>query len=161
MKTFTNPLDEIRIASPCSSNWNDMYGNQRKRFCSECKLNVYNLSDMTRSDAESFLLRAEGRVCLRVYRRSDGSVITNDCPIRIQKIRKNALRIATAILALIAGLMSGISSYRSYVWLVELVSFPDDENQRSYEASGVSFGITDGILENLSDVQERLQVLRR
>lgn len=43
MQHYTNPLDSVRIASPCSSDWNAMYGNERMRFCSECKLNVYKV----------------------------------------------------------------------------------------------------------------------
>lgn len=45
MKNFNNPLDNIHIASPCSADWSEMYGDNRKRFCGDCKLNVYNLSD--------------------------------------------------------------------------------------------------------------------
>jgi hypothetical protein len=41
MKESTNPLDKIKIASPCGANWDEMYGSERKRFCAECKLNVY------------------------------------------------------------------------------------------------------------------------
>ena len=40
MSNFTNPLDNIRIASPCSANWDEMFGDERKRFCGDCKLNV-------------------------------------------------------------------------------------------------------------------------
>ncbi len=42
MNKFTNPLSNIKIASPCSQDWNEMIGTERKRFCGECKLNVYN-----------------------------------------------------------------------------------------------------------------------
>jgi len=52
MKKFTNPLDNVRVASRCSADWNEMYGSERKCFCADCKLNVYNLSDMTRDQAE-------------------------------------------------------------------------------------------------------------
>ena len=49
MSAFTNPLDSIKVASPCSADWEGMVGNNRQRFCGQCKLNVYNLSGMTRS----------------------------------------------------------------------------------------------------------------
>ena len=77
MQKFTNPLDNVRIASPCGANWNEMRGDERKRHCAMCRLNVYNLSDMTQAEAENFLINAEGRVCLRVFRRTDGTVITS------------------------------------------------------------------------------------
>ena len=53
MAKFESPLNNIKIASPCSANWDEMYGNERKRFCGDCKLNVYNLSGMSRDEAET------------------------------------------------------------------------------------------------------------
>jgi hypothetical protein len=41
--------------------WDDMAGNERVRFCSQCKLNVYDISAMTKSEVESFIANAEGR----------------------------------------------------------------------------------------------------
>ena len=48
MGKFSNPLDNVRVASPCPANWNEMIGDERKKYCSECKLNVYNLLRRTR-----------------------------------------------------------------------------------------------------------------
>src|SRR5437867_538664 len=45
-------LDQIRIASPCSASWDAMEGGDRVRFCAHCQKNVYNLSDMSRREAE-------------------------------------------------------------------------------------------------------------
>ncbi|MBK9765573.1 MAG: hypothetical protein IPP63_00360 [Chloracidobacterium sp.] len=74
MSKFDSPLNDIKIASPCSADWNGMYGDERKRFCGECKLNVYNLSGMTKNEAERLVTNAEGRLCVRFYQRADGSV---------------------------------------------------------------------------------------
>lgn len=111
MNGLKNALDKIKIASPCSANWNEMIGDNRKRHCAECKLNVYNLSDMTKSEAESFLINSEGRVCLRVYRRKDGSVITRDCPVGFAKLKRKVSRAATAVLASLIGLFTGLFSF--------------------------------------------------
>ncbi|MEP6788795.1 MAG: hypothetical protein ABJB40_10220, partial [Acidobacteriota bacterium] len=129
MPNHANPLDSISIASPCSSNWNDMNGTERRRFCQECKLNVYNLSDMTQMEAKSFLIGSEGRVCLRVYRRSDGTVITKDCPSRAQRLKKRASNLATACLALFAGFIGGLGIFNSYTWLCDLVAFDSDRTE--------------------------------
>jgi hypothetical protein len=107
MQKFTNPLDKIKIASPCGANWKEMRGDNRRRYCTMCKLNVYNLSNMTREEAESFLINSEGRVCVRIYRRSDGSVITKDCPVGWQKLKRKVSRTATAVFSLIAGFLGG------------------------------------------------------
>jgi hypothetical protein len=108
MSNYNSPLDSIRIASPCQANWNEMFGNDRKRFCAECKLNVYNLSEMTKAQAESFVQNAEGRVCVRLYRRADGTVLTQDCPVGWAKIKQRTRAVATAVFSLIVSLFSGL-----------------------------------------------------
>ena len=80
-------LDQVRIASPCSARWDDMVGDDQVRFCGHCEKNVYNLSAMTREQAEALLREREGDVCARLYRRSDGTVITADCPVGARKKR--------------------------------------------------------------------------
>ena len=40
-------LDQVTISYPCPADWNSMEGDERTRFCSQCKLNVYNISEMT------------------------------------------------------------------------------------------------------------------
>ncbi len=107
----TNLLNNIKVASPCSANWNAMIGDNRKRFCGDCKLNVYNLSDMPQVDAENFLLASEGRVCVRFFRRADGTVLTQDCPVGWAKVKRNISRTATAAFGLFAGLFGGLFAF--------------------------------------------------
>jgi len=111
MRDFTNPLDNIRVASPCSANWDEMFGDDRKRFCGDCKLNVYNLSGMTRRQAESLIISSEGRLCVRFFRRADGTVLTKNCPIGWAAVKQRVSRIATAAFSMIAGLFSGIFAF--------------------------------------------------
>lgn len=108
MSKFESPLDNIRIASPCSSDWDEMYGDERKRFCGECKLNVYNLSGMTKDEAEALVMNAEGRLCVRFYRRADGSVITEDCPVGWAKVKQRTKLYATAAASLLMALFTGV-----------------------------------------------------
>jgi hypothetical protein len=108
MPDFNDPLKNIRIASPCSADWNEMFGNERKRFCGDCKLNVYNLSGMSRKEAEELINGSEGRLCVRFYRRADGSVITQDCPVGWAKIKQRARSAVTAIFSMMFGLFSGL-----------------------------------------------------
>ena len=108
MPKFDSPLNNINIASPCSANWNEMYGDDRKRFCGDCKLNVYNLSGMTRDEAEALIINAEGRLCVRFYKRSDGSVITQDCPVGWAKIKHRTKIYATAFASMVVALFTGI-----------------------------------------------------
>jgi hypothetical protein len=128
MRKFTNPLDDLRIASPCLSDWNGMYGNERKRFCSECKLNVYNLSDMSQTEAENLLLNAEGRLCVRFYRRKDGTVLTKDCPVGWNLVKRRAAKRVTAVFSILAGFFAGVFTVRSvdsFQYLLPIEEVPD------------------------------------
>ena len=73
-------LDDVAIASPCSADWAQMSGDARSRFCGACRKHVYDLSAMTRAQAVRTIVEKEGRLCARLYRRADGTVLTADCP---------------------------------------------------------------------------------
>lgn len=88
MKTQQNFLDAIDIATPCDASWEGMYGDDRTRFCAVCRLNVYNLSGMSRDEAQELILEQEGRRCVRFLRRADGTVLTHDCPVGLAKVRR-------------------------------------------------------------------------
>jgi len=84
-------LEDVSIASPCSARWEDMIGDDRVRFCGECGKNVYDVSAMTRDEAEALIDDSEGGMpCLRMYRRKDGTVLTADCPVgrRRRRVRR-------------------------------------------------------------------------
>jgi hypothetical protein len=99
-------INSLRIASPCPVGWETMKGDERKRFCDMCSLSVYNISEMTRNEAEAFIGKAEGRICARIYRRADGTVITRDCPVGLRAVRKRAARFAGGVFSTILGLFS-------------------------------------------------------
>jgi hypothetical protein len=108
MNKFTNPLSNIKIASPCRADWNEMIGDDRRRFCGECKLNVYNLSGMSKTEAENLLLNSEGRLCVRFYKRADGTVLTKDCPVGWQAVKQRVSKTAAAFASLVFGVLSGL-----------------------------------------------------
>ncbi|MEO5929315.1 MAG: hypothetical protein ABIR47_05240, partial [Candidatus Kapaibacterium sp.] len=99
-----NLLDQIQIATSCTASWEEMAGNDRTRHCSQCDLNVHNISAMTSREAKTLISSAEGRICVRLFRRADGTVITQDCPVGRRASRKRFVRsmpyIAAAVVAL-------------------------------------------------------------
>ncbi len=108
MVKFDSPLANINIASPCSAKWEEMYGDGRKRFCGDCKLNVFNLSGMTKYDAENLLMNSEGRVCVRYFQRSDGTILTADCPVGWAQVKERLSVFTTAIFSLLIALVGGM-----------------------------------------------------
>ena len=79
-------IQNIRVASPCPADWNTMAGDDRIRHCSECNLNVYNLSAMTEREVQRLIANSQGRVCGRFYRRADGTILTQDCPRGLRRV---------------------------------------------------------------------------
>jgi hypothetical protein len=97
-------LDNLRIASPCSQEWDQMSGDERVRFCRRCQKNVYNLSALTREQAERLVFENEGRMCVRFYRRSDGTILTSDCPTGSRRVRWVRGVLASALATLLAAI---------------------------------------------------------
>lgn len=85
-------LNQVNVAAPCPADWSQMEGDDRVRHCSLCRLNVYNLSEMSSDEAETFLQRQTGRVCVRYYQRTDGMVMTKDCPKGLRALRQRAVK---------------------------------------------------------------------
>lgn len=95
-------LEDIQIATPCQVPWDSLRGDDRVRACGRCQKNVYNVSEMTRVEALSLIRRHEGRVCLRIHRRPDGTVVTGDCWSRLRAARRRGLLSFVAVLLAIA-----------------------------------------------------------
>lgn len=108
-------LSNIQIASPCTTDWKYMFGDDRVRHCASCRLNVYNLSSMTRMEIEKLVREREGRLCVRFFRRTDGTVMTQDCPVGITaRIRTRYRRLVWGIGIFLAGYLGIKSFYRNY-----------------------------------------------
>lgn len=110
MSRFANTLGRVRVAAPCGEEWGEMRGDERVRFCSRCSLNVYNLSAMTRREAERLVVANEGRLCVRFYRRKDGTILTRNCPVGLARLKRRVSRVASAAAAAALGLFAGVAS---------------------------------------------------
>jgi len=97
-------LKQVRVASPCKERWDEMSGDEHVRFCGRCEKNVYDLSSLSSEQAESLLRERGESMCVRLFRRSDGTVLTSDCPVGG---RKRFWRKVTAGAA--AGLAAGFT----------------------------------------------------
>jgi hypothetical protein len=83
-----------------------MQGNDRVRFCQLCQLNVYNIAGMSEDDAEDLLRRSEGRLCLRIYQRRDGTILTRNCPVGVAAIYRRMGMAACFMFVMTVGLFS-------------------------------------------------------
>ncbi|HYW69818.1 MAG TPA: hypothetical protein VE961_02215 [Pyrinomonadaceae bacterium] len=124
MTGFRHPLAYVRVASPCKADWDEMIGTEQVRFCGQCNLNVYNLSGMTRDQAESVIAANEGRLCVRFYRRRDGSIITQDCPVGLRAARQRVAHTAKAIGVYALALLASFGVHRLFPGVVTPLRHP-------------------------------------
>jgi hypothetical protein len=108
------PLESIQIATPCHAGWDKMRGDDRIRHCQSCAKNVYNLSAMTREQAQRLITEKEGNLCVQLHRRTDGTVITSDCTVGISAVKKSARWFRTALGAALAAIFSVFGAQSSW-----------------------------------------------
>jgi len=105
---------DLRISSPCPKSWNELRGNDRIRYCDECKLNVYNLAEMSTQEVEALVRRSSGRLCGRLYVRGDRTATRRSCPKgdAAAPLRKFAL-------------IGGALGLAAFAWLFRSIDGPD------------------------------------
>ena len=94
-------LDGMAVAAPCSADWKQLTGDDRVRTCGACTKNVYNLTEMTRVEAEALILAKEGKLCVRYFQRRDGTMLQKDCTIGGSERRRRRF-IAVGVSAVLA-----------------------------------------------------------
>lgn len=125
-------LPNIRVASPCTADWKEMtpvdVDTERVRHCGQCDKNVYNLSQMTRDEAEALILAKEGRLCVRYFQRKDGTILLKDCTVGVANGRKRKL-IAAGAAALLAGAGGAaiMARHETHVMGATIEPAPSDE----------------------------------
>jgi hypothetical protein len=83
-----------------------MSGNDSARFCAQCQKHVYNWSALTAERAADLIREKEGKLCVRFYKRADGTILTADCPVGAAAVWRRVKRLAAAVVAL---LVSGVA----------------------------------------------------
>ena len=101
------PMLDVTIATPCPAPWAEMEGDGDMRFCKSCSKHVFNLSMMSHDEAAGVIasIKDRGEGCVRLYRRDDGTVLTQDCPVGVRRYRfwRRTAGIAAAGLLLTLG----------------------------------------------------------
>lgn len=113
-----------------------MAGDERVRHCTLCDLNVYNFAEMSGDEVRELLARSEGRVCARLYRRADGTILTKDCPRGVRALRQKLSQWSSATMAALmsmAALVTGCATLPASKTKVKL------EVERTATAQPASF----------------------
>lgn len=101
-------LKGIQIAAPCQSSWDAMQGDDKQRFCKQCSLNVYNLSAMTEPEIAELFAQNQSKesICVSFFRRSDGTILTENCPVGLRRLRQSLRKLVTSTAAMMSILLT-------------------------------------------------------
>ncbi|MCE9594547.1 MAG: hypothetical protein K8S98_10160 [Planctomycetes bacterium] len=113
MNDRTQPSDlPLRIQAPCSKTWGELQGDEKQRYCSECRLHVHAAAQLTRDEARELVSRSESRICMRVQYDPSGTPIFRDSTIA-PTARRPASRFASWALSAAVGLLAACSGRSS------------------------------------------------
>lgn len=97
-------IDSVKVASPCTEDWQKMRGNDRVRFCDHCAKEVNDLSAITRREAMRLVRGSGGSICIRYIKHADhdGPIFSN----QLVQIARRAPGIAAGVMSASLGLTS-------------------------------------------------------
>src|SRR5205085_7360202 len=138
MARKSDSLNRLTIGNPCKSDWQAMTGNQRVRYCQECNKNVYNLSAMTRDEAEALIARFEGRLCARIERNADGVILDDDLHAAPQLISRRVSPVAAALATALIGLSGNVMAMTSNAGTPAAIYAQSDQDGRAPQPQGAT-----------------------
>ena len=105
-------IHKLKVAKPCNASWDEMTGDDRSRMCGRCNLRVYNFAAFGEQEILDLMRRHEGRrVCGMLFRRTDGTLMTRDCPVgAARRMRRRVLGLAATAAAFLSGCWTGFGS---------------------------------------------------
>lgn len=98
-KTAQQLINNVQIASPCPVSWGSMTGDDKVRFCGSCEKNVYDISALSAEAAVELIRENKGDICVQLYRRKDGTVLTEDCPKGLKRLRQAMIKKIACVVA--------------------------------------------------------------
>jgi len=144
MSTHSANIDRLRIATPCPISWEQMTGDGRVRFCGHCQLNVYNISELSRLEAEALIASTEGRLCAKLFRRADGTILIKDCPVGLRALRMRVSKRVAAVFAAIASISSAAFGQQSSAKEGKTACTPQTRITRTNAASDPAVKVLSG-----------------
>lgn len=89
-----------RIQQPCSQAWDEMAGDEKRRFCGACGLYVHNLSAMSAEEREAVFANRGERKCVGYVGRDRSIEVRTRLGLFLDR-RLRRLRLAMAALAVL------------------------------------------------------------
>ena len=101
-----------KIEKPCPANWDEMKGDEKRRFCEHCQLHVHNLSAMTQAEQQALVTSAGDRKCVTYISETGTKVVDSRSWFHLQSswLRRVA---ATVIAGIGSFFVAGCHSSRT------------------------------------------------
>src|SRR5437763_488881 len=107
MPNAQDPIESLRIATPCQASWQRMAGDERVRHCTLCSLNVYNFAEMTRDEVSKREVKAVADancafkfVCLNVSNYRVEVILAGVKPVTMEHLELKASAVTHVSVAL-------------------------------------------------------------
>lgn len=105
MTTRKDKLQRLQVASPCSSSWEAMHGDGRRRHCLECDKAVYDFAQLTPREIAGVIEASQGELCARLTRDDWGRLVTLQPPMTADPLAsRRASPFVTAVVTAALGL---------------------------------------------------------
>ena len=73
--------DRNLVPVPCPEDWDRLSPEERGHFCATCQTKVWDISSMTKAEADTLVREQAGDLCVSYRERADGSVIYKPEPV--------------------------------------------------------------------------------
>ncbi|HWN45403.1 MAG TPA: carboxypeptidase-like regulatory domain-containing protein [Thermoanaerobaculia bacterium] len=105
MSTRKDKLQRLQVASPCSSSWEAMHGDGRRRHCLQCDKSVYDFAQLTPREIAGVIEASQGKLCGRLTRDDWGRLLTLEPPVMADPLpSRRGSPLATAVVTAVLGL---------------------------------------------------------
>lgn len=112
----TRNLPILEVEIPCDESWDAMSGDDQTRRCGVCRHDVHDIASFTNEELTVLLARNE-RLCIRLFRRADGTAVTADCaPLRF-RLERAVQRSALGRSKWIVAVMFALIALMSFGWM--------------------------------------------
>ncbi len=104
MPTRKDKLQRLQVASPCSSSWEAMHGDGRRRHCLQCDKPVYDFAQLTPREVAGVIEASQGKLCARLTRDDWGRLLTLEPPVTADPLpSRRVSTLATAVVTAVLG----------------------------------------------------------
>lgn len=134
-----NLAQEFRIKEPCPMNWEDMNGDDKKRFCSQCSLHVHNLSAMNDGEIDR-LRKKSGGLCVGYYQDPENHNSILKLPSKENDVQRN--------LPYVSQLKRIVLSIVASIFPFVLASCNAEEKNKNYIVGKMAVAVSTNSLNN-------------